>query len=127
MRPRTLLLSSKAWLWLAQGWSQREQHTHRGGCRSTAPRPLARMEALKHLPLPTLPARPVRVEHAGRASLSQTPILASARYLVASMHHPEKRLTCASARRLSQPATERRYKGCYAIYRHFYQTGWKDR
>jgi len=56
---------------------------------------------LKHIPLPTLPARPVRVEHVGRDSLSQTAILAfarEARYLIASMHHPEKRLICAGGR-----------------------------
>jgi hypothetical protein len=74
MQPRTLLLSPKAWLPLALEalcCSQSEQRTP-----SKTPRPPAGIETLKHLPLSTLPARRVSVEHARRASLSQTAVLA---------------------------------------------------
>ena len=74
MQPRTLLLWPKAWPRMARCCSQREQRTP-----SKAPRPPAGdIETLKHLSLSTLPARRVRVEHARRASLSQTAVLALA-------------------------------------------------
>jgi hypothetical protein len=116
------------WRIMAGSTDPKENSTH-CGCHLTAPRPLARrIEALKHPPLPTLPARPVRVEHARRAGLSQTAVLASARYLAASMHHPKKRVNwCECQTDVASSSSAAVQGGTTRLYRHLYQSRYKDR